>query len=84
MFSLTLAFLVDFGMVITPLCKDQRISTCAGVFPSLLAISTTGALSKMAPLASGQYPCFVENIVHQLRGKLVAEFADIHTKRIFE
>ena len=54
MFSLTLAFLVDFGMVITPLCRDHLISTCAGVLPSLLAISTTGDLSKMAPLASGQ------------------------------
>ena len=61
MFSLTLVFLVDFGMVITPLCRDQRISTCAGVFPSLLAISTTGGLSKMAPLASGQYPWLMEH-----------------------
>ena len=63
MFSRTLAFLVDFGMVITPLCRDQRISTCAGVLPSLFAISTTGGLSKMAPLANGQYPWLVEHSV---------------------
>ena len=59
MFSFTLAFLVDLGMVITPFCRDHLISTCAGVLSSLLAISTTGRLSRMVPLASGQYPCTV-------------------------
>ena len=54
-FSRIRSGVTDFGKTMLPCCICQRRTTCAGVLPTLSAISVTTASSSTSPWAIGDH-----------------------------